>query len=235
MMMKYQLSIMAQSKVAVNTVKQTKQHGFTLIEVIIAVFIFGIVMSAAYVGFGSFMSLSKSTQESIKRQQAIISAMAYLENDFRYMIDRNTRNDYGDVEAAFNLDNLANAQEAVALTTMRPDFLYEDMALPQRVVWLVKDERLIRKYWYVVDRVAQSEFAQIGFLRDVKAFSVTEKTANAQANNFAPPAAAGAANARQLPGGKKLADIPDAIEVNIEFTDGAKLSRIIEVVSSNRR
>lgn len=209
--------------------------GFTLIEIIVVVFIFSIVMTVAYSGLSSFLSLSKTTQQSNQRQQEIIATLSFLQNDFRYMVDRSTRDDFGDTEAAFSLSDLDSAEEVVALTTLRPDFLYQNSVLPQRVVWLLRDQNLIRKYWHVVDGRNESQQAQVAFLKDIASFSIRPITVSGanNSNRFATNLDNGISSKRLL-NGQKIADIPDAVSVNLKFTDGYELERVIEVVVSNQ-
>jgi general secretion pathway protein J len=74
----------------------TRQRGFTLIEIIIAVTIFSIMAVMAYSGLSSSLTVSAHTQEQSERLGRLQMGLLLIQRDFQQYYAQKIRNSFGD-------------------------------------------------------------------------------------------------------------------------------------------
>jgi len=75
--------------------------GFTLIEVMVAVFIFGVMSIFAYSGLNQVLQGQKYLQTSSDQLKDLQLTFRYLEKDINQLVNRPIRNQYQDLQPAF--------------------------------------------------------------------------------------------------------------------------------------
>ena len=83
---------------------QTKNNytfGFTLIEMMIAVFIFSVVATLSYSGLNYILKGQSYLQTSSNQLKDLQLTFRYFEKDINQMINRSVRNQYQDLQPAF--------------------------------------------------------------------------------------------------------------------------------------
>lgn len=150
---------------AVRTVRSNL--GFTLLELLISIVIFGLIAAMAYSGLNNVLLARSQTEARTLELYKLQMALTVMERDVEQIVDRPVRNDYGDTEAAFFAKDIG--EYLVEFT--RTGWL-NPLNLPrsnlQRIAYSVKDEKLIRTLWYVLDRAQDSERYNIVLLEGVK-------------------------------------------------------------------
>ncbi|HEY8539361.1 MAG TPA: type II secretion system minor pseudopilin GspJ [Steroidobacteraceae bacterium] len=200
-----------------------RPRGFTLIEILVAVFILGIVAALAMGGYLELKSQSDRLSESAARTRAIQTAVYRLAQDFASLEPRPVRDPIG--------DNLQPALRADSRTAQLVEFTHSGWPNPagvprstlQRVAYRLEDDRLIRSYWVVLDRTLASEPVRTVLLDGVKSVSLRFMGPNRRFTDQWPPLGRGGA-------GPDIARaLPLAVEITIELEDWGKITRLVEV------
>ena len=126
-----------------------RARGFTLLEMVVTIFIFGVI------GVIAIQLLSQSvrvTDKVISRSEVLAEwhrAMSILEQDFLQHVDRSIRDEYGDRLPGF----LAFNETEVEFTRSGwQNPLIQQRSELQRVGYFLQGDQLIRRYWSVLDR-----------------------------------------------------------------------------------
>jgi len=226
-------------------------RGFTLIEVLVAVFI-AFVMFA--MGYGT-INQALTTRGALKEKQARLielqTAVRVLEQDFVQLTPRPVRQPIGDEPSQPALQGSANGTQSsgsvsslgggsstpsasttsgapplVALTRggwANPTGLQRPAE--QRVAYFFENGTLRREYWYVLDPTLSSTTARRDLLTKVKSltFEYLDLTHNWQPQW--PPATV--AGPQALEGNLRIR--PLAVRVTLDTEDFGKIVRIFEV------
>ena len=154
-------------------------HGFTLIEILVALFIFAII------GLMGTQLISRvSNQQTVLSERGarlieLQRAMTILKRDFMQIKHRGIRDGYGDQQPAVKLDG-RDLFEFTRAGWRNP--LGQPRSELQRVAYHLDEDKheLQRYYWSVLDRAQDSEPLVQVLLRDVESleFSVVDKAGN---------------------------------------------------------
>ncbi len=204
------------------------ERGFTLIEVLIALFVSAIVAVMAYRGLDSAVQQRQSLQTAAERSNQILQFWTLLERDLTQIAPRPIKDAY-------------EQQPALRGGVVLDDFLaftragWSNPAGQQRsnmlrVSYAFQDDTIVRAIWRDVDATAQSEPQSLVVLRGVEDISVMFLNA--------------APNARDDGlGGEWLVEwglqgsendmtaIPQAIEVVVNTNDFGEVRRIFELAT----
>ena len=205
----------------------TRQRGFTLLELLVAMFIAAMMFA---IGYGAINQAMKN-QDALKEQQArmkeILTCMRVIEQDFVQLEPRPIRQPIGDgyLPALLGQSD-PTAQPTVQLSrggwdnptgVQRPGL--------QRVAYYFEKNTLRREYWTVMDPVQQSTTVKRDLLTNVKSVTFRYMDVNHVWQTQWPPTTVAGALA-QL---STLRIRPVAVEVTLDTEDWGKLVRIIEV------
>lgn len=81
-----------------------RQRGFTLLELIVVIAIFGVFAAMAYGGLNSVLKSRAHIEQSLERTAELQKAYMRLRNDLQQVRNRPTRDAYGDTQPAFTVD-----------------------------------------------------------------------------------------------------------------------------------
>lgn len=200
---------------------RARTMGFTLIEVLVAIAIFGIMSALAYGALSQTISSSEILGERMNRLQSVQRAVRQLDSDFMQLSARPVRKDLGDnFSPALEADSLS----AIALELTRSGWS-NPTALPrgtlQRVAYVVEDEELLRYYWNVLDRSYSNEPVIVSLLDGVDGLQIRYLLDNNEWSERWPPET----NAS----GPALRNRPRAVEVALRLINEGDITRLIEV------
>ena len=85
-----------------------KQQAYTLIELLIALFIFAILASIVMGGIYSILNLRESHLEHAQRLGQLQKTLLIMERDIEQMVDRQIRNPRGTYDEPFQFEKNAN-------------------------------------------------------------------------------------------------------------------------------
>ena len=128
--------------------------GFTLIEILVALFIFGIIGIVS----GQLLTQTLSSHKALSLKgeglQELHRGLQILQRDILQFVDRPIRNGYGETREAF-LIGLDGTLELTRSGWRNP--LGYARSEVQRVAYTWQDKKLIRGYWNELDRAVISE------------------------------------------------------------------------------
>ncbi len=205
----------------------TRNAGFTLIELMVALFIAALMFA---MGYGA-LSQGLKNHETIKDQQARLGALQttvrLLEQDFVQLTPRPVRQPVGDDPAQPALQSGAPGTQPVV--TLTRDGWANPKGLQrtglQRVAYLVEDGTLKREYWTVLDPTLASTTVKRELLTHVKTLSFRFMDANRQWQLQWPPPTVAGVIAQET----NLRLRPIAVEITLDTEEWGTIVRVLEI------
>ncbi|MFO7604550.1 MAG: type II secretion system minor pseudopilin GspJ [Gammaproteobacteria bacterium] len=187
-------------------------RGFTLVELLVAMAIFSIMSLMAYQGMQAVFASREQTDAESRRLQTVQMAFLMLQRDLMFISPREIRDEYGDVQAAFQLD-----ENSLYPLELSRDGYRNPARLPrsslQRVAYAMVDNTLYRIRWPVLDRAPDTQSLRRTLLEDVEDFSIRALDDDGEWHPVWPVAN----------GGRPL---PRAVEVSLTLKDWGQLTRL---------
>jgi len=200
-----------------------RESGFTLMEVLIAIFIFAIVSAIAMGGYNELVRQSDIVDAGAARTRAVQSTMQRLNLDFTSLEPRPVRQPLGDgLVPALRADEKSGTGGLV-------EFTHSGWSNPagvprstlQRVAYRMEDNKLIRDYWLALDRTMTSEPESAELLDRVKSVKFRFMDQNRTWHEQWPPLGYSPADAPWVR--------PIAVEITLDLEDWGELQRLMEV------
>ncbi|MBV9344329.1 MAG: type II secretion system minor pseudopilin GspJ [Gammaproteobacteria bacterium] len=202
-------------------------RGFTLVELLVAVFIVAIVFAMGYGAINQAVQSREILRDEQTQLLGLQNAIRLLEQDFVQAAPRPVRQPVGDEPAQAAMIGAApGAQPVVAFTRngwANPAGLQRPGL--QRVAYRLENGTLRREYWNVLDPTLNSPLVHRDLLEHVKAFTVRYLDPNHQWLDQWPPLT----NCPTCTNEQALRQRPLAVEVTIDTADWGKIVRIIEI------
>ena len=197
------------------------QKAFTLIEVLVAFAIFGILAAFAYGALSQTLLSAEILGERMDRLQAIQKSVRYLSQDFLQLAPRPVRQELGD---SFDPALLTDFSSEFALELTHGGWS-NPVALPrgtlQRSAYRLEDDELVRYYWTVLDRTLSNEAIGVTILDGVESLLFRYLLDSGDWIEQWPPPT--------LPGPLGLRQRPRAVEIVLTLQDEGEIRRIIEI------
>lgn len=200
-----------------------KARGFTLIELMVALFITAIVFAMGYGAINQALNNKQSLEDRQERLLAVQTTMRVLAQDFGQLSSRPVRDPTGDSWQPV----LRSGQTAAPFLT----FTRAGWANPagvqrpalQRVAYILENNTLRREYWPVLDALLSTQTIKRDLVTGVKSVTFRYMDVSRQWRDQWPP--------QGLPGDPNvnLRARPIAVEVTVELDDYGKLRRVFEV------
>lgn len=208
-----------------------KMRGFTLIEVLIALFISAIVAVMAYSGLESAIKQREAVVVSAKRTKQLLQFWTTIERDIAQIAPRSIRDGFDQRQPA--LSGGVVAQDFLAFTRAGwSNPTGQQRTELQRVAYAFQDDTIQRAMWRDIDAIAQSEPISLVVLDGVKDVNILFlKTGDGSRDDglggeWLP-------EWNLLPEEGKETMLPAAIEVTITTQDSGDIRRIFEVANAN--
>ncbi len=197
-----------------------KSHarGFTLLELLVAIGIFAVLSVLAYGGLRSVLDARAQTDRQALRLGDLQKTLTLLERDIQQLSGRAIRDAYGDYQPALR----AGAQSETSVL----EFTRNGWSNPagarrshlQRVAYGLREERLLRLSWLVLDRAPDSAALEAVLLDGVRDIALRFKDEQGEWHEQWPPI--------DNVGNAALASPPRGIEFTIELTDLGRIVRL---------
>lgn len=199
-----------------------RTRGFTLVELLVAIFIFAIVGAIAMGGYNQLVKQSDIVAAGAARMRAVQSTIQRLTLDFSSLEPRPVREPMGgSLEPALFADKRTKEEVAQLTHSGWSNPAGVPRSTLQRVSYRLEDEKLIRDYWIALDRTMNSEPESAVMLDKVKRVELRYMDNNHAWHEQWPPLGYSAADRTMLR--------PIAVEVTLELEDWGELKRLIEV------
>jgi len=197
------------------------RRGFTLLEVLVALAIFGVMSMLAYATLGQTLSNVDYLTERMDRLQSVQRAMRYLATDLTQSAPRPVRNELGD------------SFDPALETSLASEFVLEltrsgwgnPAGLPrgtlQRVAYRLEDDKLVRYYWTVLDRTYSNEPLATVLLDNVESLFFRYYQASGEPSEIWPPLG--------QQGPAAMRSRPRAVEIVLSLADQGEITRLLEI------
>ncbi len=195
-------------------------RGFTLLELLVALAVFAIMATAAYSGLRNVLFTRAAVETQSRRLAAVQLAVYRLEQDIEQAVPRGIRDEYGEPQAALLGGELADYR----LTLTRAGWdnpLGQPRASLQRVAYRLRDGRLWRLHWDVLDRGGLIEPRETLLLDRVREFRVRFLDQDDWRGDW-PPTASDEAGKKKNPDA-----LPRAVEIGLTLEDWGEITRLL--------
>ena len=209
--------------------RQPRQAGFTLLELMVALFIAALMFAMGYAAINQGLT----SHDSLKEQQAHLlqlqTTVRLLEQDFVQAAPRPVRQPVGDEPAqSAMVGGTPGTQPVVALTRAgwsNPAGLQRPGL--QRVAYFLENNTLRREYWDVLDPTLASVTAKRDLLERVKSFTIRYLDQQRQWQDQWPPLTNTVQSGPTME--MSLRQRPLAVEITLDTEDWGKIVRVIEI------
>jgi general secretion pathway protein J len=190
--------------------------GFTLLELLVAVAIFALVAITAYGGLAAILDSDAALEEHSEALNELQLALQLIHRDFLQVIDRPSRDQFGDARPA-----LFAAPGAGRLVELTRDGRPNPAGLPRsslaRVAYVLDRDRLVRATWFHVDQAPEAEPLSAVLLDNLDDVRVRFLGEEGQWSDIWPPV--------NLPPGTE-AGLPRAVEMVIDHARWGRIRRV---------
>lgn len=122
--------------------------GFTLIEIVVVVFIFGVIISIVAPAMSQFFDARERIIAKQAQMESIQKTILFLSRDLRYAVNRLSKDEFGQLE---NTTLILDDGSLVELIASYPDLNLDGLNVPRRVEWLIEEGNLVRLQSPVMD------------------------------------------------------------------------------------
>jgi len=199
---------------------RTHTSGFTLIEVLVALAVFGVMSALAYMTLGQTLNNSQMLNERMDRLQSIQRTMNYLSSELLQAAPRSIRADLGESEPA--LRSSFAADFSLQLTHGGwPNSAGVPRSTQQRTAYRIEDDELIRYHWNVLDRTVNNIPVATVLLDEIESLTFRFLQSDGEWSDQWPPVSVQAAS--------NSTSLPRAVEITLTLPGEGELTRMVEV------
>ena len=194
---------------------------FTLIEVLVALAVFGVMSVLAYATLGTTLTNADLLADRMDRLQSVQRAVRYLTTDLMQAAPRPVRQELGQILSPA-LQTSLNSQFALELTH---GGWSNPAALPrgtlQRSAYRIEDDELVRYHWRVLDRTFANEPVATVLLDNVDGLLFRYLQDSGEWTEVWPP--------QNVQGAIATIARPRAVEIVLTLRDQGEIRRVLEV------
>jgi general secretion pathway protein J len=180
-------------------------EGFTLLELLVALAIFGLVAVMAYGGLGTVLEQRAYTDASAQRLGALQKTYLVMQRDIEQAVARAIRDEYGDEQPP-----LASAPVFQLTRGGWSNPAGRPRSSLQRVGYDLEEQQLVRYAWPVLDRAQDSQPLQQALADHIVSIQARYLDAGSNWHESWPPLEPDAGEEAVEPG------LPAAVEVSLE-------------------
>jgi len=200
--------------------------GFTLVELVVAMGIFSLLAALSYGGLRSVLHNQQYTAERAADLARLQLAYRLLEQDMQQVVERGIRNQYGDpVKPLIAVSGLEQRLEFTRGGWRNPAGQLRSSL--QRVGYELREDRLIRKNWIVLDRAQNSKPREQKLLDGIEEMQVRFLDSKDAWRKVWPPLEQ--SQASQGTEEEDVPELPRAIEFTVDLKGWGRLTWLFQV------
>ena len=195
--------------------------GFTLIELMVAMAIFGILSALAYGVLNQTILNSEILSSRMERLEAIQKTVRTISDDFIQLAPRPVRQDIGE---GFSASLTTDIQSVYAVELTRggwSNLIVLPRGTLQRAAYRLEENELVRYHWNVLDRTLSNEPVEVVLLDGVESLVLRFLQSNGEWTELWPPA--------DTSGPTGFKQRPRAVEMVLTLQGEGEITRLIEV------
>ncbi|NVK22848.1 MAG: type II secretion system minor pseudopilin GspJ [Kangiellaceae bacterium] len=190
--------------------------GFTLTEILIALFIFSVVVFGALQVFNFIQTTSEGNDKTIDRLRALQMTVRQIEDDIRYMVPRDRRNEFGDKAPLLKSETTsANSYLEFTRAGWRNPAKLQRSNL-QHLKYELIDDELVRHHWLFVDSAMDKQELTRSLLTGVEQIKFEFLIENDWKDEWTPER-------------EDLRAMPEAIKVTMQLKDYGEIYRLFSL------
>ena len=191
--------------------------GFTLLEIIVAVAIFGVIASIVFPALLQFLDMRERVDEKHQQISGLQKTFQFLANDLRFASNRLSKDEYGDIGTT---TLSINGDYLIDLTALYSDLSLQGLAVPRRVRWQLVDGVLQRLQFPVMDPDSDTRVMIQSLLKNVEDVVIEVSHISDGRNN----------TDNDWVAKKRL---PDLIDVTINMGKGIEYRRVFSMLGAD--
>jgi general secretion pathway protein J len=197
----------------------SRNKGFTLVELLVALAIFAIMSGFAYRGLTSMLESRVALERESRKWRDVALVVGRLERDLAAALPRRALASSGTPMAPLS-SALDTSSQGLALTRAGNQLLENTLSAPQRVAWRLRENRVERLTWAGVDAAPREEPTATPILA----------AATALAFRFLDPKSLEWRPTWGLPGTDE--GLPAAVELTLTLASGERIVRVVDMPRS---
>ena len=194
-----------------------KGRGFTLLEIVVAVAIFGVISAIVFPALLQFLEMRERVNEKHLELTGLQKTFLFLANDLRFAVNRLAKDEYGEIgktTVTLRDDSL------IEFTTAYPDVSLHGLNVPRRVKWQLNEGVLQRIQSPVMDPESETRTIVQSLLENVSnvdiEVSYVEDGRNTTSNKW-----------------EEQTRLPDLIEIEIELENNQQYRRAFSMLGAD--
>lgn len=205
-----------------NTRGRAMVQGFTLLELLVAMAIFGVLGALAMGGLNTILNQQEIARAQLQRLNKVQRAVRIMTADFSQLNPRIARDQLGQPESPLLAPCQSDALVCLSRDGWRNPFWRQPRGTLQRVRYRLEDERIIREFWPVTDPTLSNELREDVLLEGVEALEIEFLDGQGEAQGEWPAVDSPDAVDNGLPA---------AVSITIRLHDWGEIVRTVEVAS----
>lgn len=194
--------------------------GFTLIEVMVALAVFGVMSLLAYLSLGQTLANADMLTARMDRLQSVQRTISYLSSELLQASPRSVRVELGSAPSPA-LQSAFGSDFSLQLTHGGwPNPAGVPRSTLQRTAYRIEESELIRYHWNVLDRTVNNVPITTVMLDEVDGLAFRFLTVSDDWVEQWPPLTAQ---------GGPVTSLPRAVEIVLVLPDEGEITRVVEV------